>query len=165
MCPLTPFSQTKHELECSPNHLTYSPAQNKYTFTKFEFEFSHWFRSSQMVYLSVSEYGFSSKIQSARKKKRFVPTTPAKKIKSMATHEIYSPFANILNFDEDTETHKMRVTTLQSKGNKFLTDFEVLSKLGEGSFGEAYRVRSRSDGLLYAIKKAKQKYMGYKDRE
>jgi serine/threonine protein kinase len=41
----------------------------------------------------------------------------------------------------------------------------VLSKLGEGTFGEAYKVRSRSDGRIYAVKKAKESYMGYKDRE
>lgn len=46
-----------------------------------------------------------------------------------------------------------------------MSDFEVLNKLGEGSFGEAYMVRSRVDGQLYAIKKGKQKYLGYKDRD
>jgi hypothetical protein len=58
------------------------------------------------VYLSVPEYGFSSKIQSAKKKKKFVPTTPAKKNKSQlggssTYNEIYSPVANLLKFDED----------------------------------------------------------------
>lgn len=33
-----------------------------------------------------------------------------------------------------------------------------MSKLGEGSFGEVFKVRSREDGLLYAIKKSKQLY-------
>lgn len=116
------------------------------------------------MYLSVPEYGFSSKIQSAKKKKKFVPTTPAKKNKSHASHEIYSPFANLLKFEEDQE-NKMVVTTIQGKGNKFITDFEVLSKIGEGSFGEAFRVRSKIDGMLYAVKKAKEKYLGYRDRE
>lgn len=60
------------------------------------------------MYLSVPEYGFSSKIQSAKKKKKFVPTTPAKKNKSHAAHEIYSPYANLLQFDED-QNHKMLV--------------------------------------------------------
>jgi hypothetical protein len=33
-----------------------------------------------------------------------------------------------------------------NKSNRFMTDFEVIAKLGEGSFGEAFKVRSRVDG-------------------
>lgn len=46
-----------------------------------------------------------------------------------------------------------------------MADFSVLAKLGEGSFGEAFKVRSKIDGQLYAVKKAKERYLGYKDRE
>jgi len=60
----------------------------------------------------------------------------------------------------------MKVTTVQlQKANRFLTDFHVLSKLGEGSFGEAFKVRSKIDGQLYAVKKAKERYLGYRDRD
>ena len=97
------------------------------------------------MYLSVPEYGFSTKMQSAKKKKKFVPTTPAKKNKSYASHEIYSPFANLLNFDED-QNHNMLVSSVPGKNNLFITDFEVVTKIGEGSFGEAFKVRSRVDG-------------------
>jgi serine/threonine protein kinase len=45
------------------------------------------------------------------------------------------------------------------------TDFDIIRKLGEGTFGEAYKVRSRIDGRTYAVKKAKESYMGFKDRE
>lgn len=127
------------------------------------------------MYLSIPEYGFSSKLLSARKPKKFVPNTPAKKNKSHSTQEIYSPFANILHFSEETQEdsgckhssfRKMKVTTEQlQKSNRFLTDFQVISKIGEGSFGEAFKVRSKSDGNLYAVKKAKQKYLGYRDRD
>lgn len=34
--------------------------------------------------------------------------------------------------------------------------FETISKIGEGSFGEVFKVRSKEDGLLYAVKKSKQ---------
>lgn len=34
--------------------------------------------------------------------------------------------------------------------------FETVCKLGEGSFGEVFKVRSRDDGRYYAIKKTKQ---------
>lgn len=37
--------------------------------------------------------------------------------------------------------------------------------MGEGSFGEAFKVLSKIDGNFYAIKKSKQKYIGNRDRE
>ncbi len=50
----------------------------------------------------------------------------------------------------------MKVTAIQvQKSNRFLTDFTLISKLGEGSFGEAFKVISKTDGIMYAVKKAK----------
>lgn len=46
-----------------------------------------------------------------------------------------------------------------------MNEFQTLSKIGEGSFGEAYKVMSKRDCGMYAIKKTKQKYLGVKDRE
>lgn len=43
--------------------------------------------------------------------------------------------------------------------------FDVCEKLGEGSFGEVYRVRSRDDGKMYAVKKSRQPFRGKVDRE
>lgn len=42
--------------------------------------------------------------------------------------------------------------------------FEVLEKLGQGSFGEVFKVRSREDGKLYAVKKSRQRFRGKLDR-
>eukprot|EP00347_Sterkiella_histriomuscorum_P013002 403366388 len=179
ICPLTPFEQSNLQLECSPKHLTYSPGVDM--------------SKSLQVYLSIPEYGFSSKLMSAKKQKRFVPNTPAKKNRSHASQELYSPFANILHFSEEQmpsskrdndiintiggqtqsgiqqntqQQKRMKVTTIQlQKTNRFHTDFQLISKLGEGSFGEAFKVRSIEDGQLYAVKKAKDKYQGYRDRE
>lgn len=36
--------------------------------------------------------------------------------------------------------------------------FEVLARIGEGSFGEVFKVRSKEDGQLYAVKKSIQLY-------
>jgi serine/threonine protein kinase len=59
----------------------------------------------------------------------------------------------------------MSISTIPLKANRFLTDFETLQKLGEGSFGEAFSVRNRLTGQISAVKKSKEKYLGYKDRE
>lgn len=40
----------------------------------------------------------------------------------------------------------------------FEKSFQVISKLGEGSFSEVFKVRSSEDGCLYAVKKSKQLY-------
>lgn len=34
-----------------------------------------------------------------------------------------------------------------------LKDFEVLNKLGEGAFGQVFKVKRKIDGQLYAMKK------------
>ncbi len=107
-------------------------------------------------------------MQSSKKQKKPVPKTPVKKNKSVfgaSGKEIHSPVSNILQFEEDPATAKMMVRTLQGPNNKYNSEFEVIKKLGEGSFGEAFMVRSRRDGKTYAIKKSKQKYIGIRDRE
>lgn len=43
--------------------------------------------------------------------------------------------------------------------------FEVLAKLGAGAFGEVFRVRSRDDGRLYAVKRSRFRTRGLADRE
>jgi hypothetical protein len=62
--------------------------------------------------------------------------------------------ANILHFEENLNgTLEIKMTQINT--DKFHSDFEMLGKLGEGSFGEAFKVRSLLDGNVYAIKKAK----------
>lgn len=43
--------------------------------------------------------------------------------------------------------------------------FQQIAKIGEGSFGEVYKVRSKEDGLYYAIKRSKECFRGECDRE
>ncbi|KAL9978966.1 hypothetical protein ACROYT_G016552 [Oculina patagonica] len=43
--------------------------------------------------------------------------------------------------------------------------FEVVSRLGAGSFGEVFKVKSKEDGCLYAIKKSRDKFRGDADRK
>ena len=44
---------------------------------------------------------------------------------------------------------------MQSERQSCLNDFQILNKLGEGSFSSVYRVKRLSDGLEYAMKKVK----------
>lgn len=43
--------------------------------------------------------------------------------------------------------------------------FDVLARIGEGSFGEVFKVRSREDGRLYAIKRSKKLCRGESTRQ
>ena len=62
-----------------------------------------------------------------------MPKTPAKKTKSVFGNgpEIHSPIANSLRFEEDSQS-KMVVKTEAGVRNKFISEYEIISKLGEG---------------------------------
>lgn len=66
-------------------------------------------------------------------------------------------------FGEDQEK-KMIVNSIDSKPDRLHSDYFVLSKIGEGSFGEAFKVQSSVDGNQYAVKKSKEIYNGECDR-
>lgn len=46
-----------------------------------------------------------------------------------------------------------------------IKDFEVLRKLGDGSFSQVYQVLRKSDSQLYAMKKVKMNSLKSKERE
>ncbi|KAL3796377.1 hypothetical protein ACHAW5_001253 [Stephanodiscus triporus] len=52
-----------------------------------------------------------------------------------------------------------------SSFSRFVSDFEVVGTLGNGSFGSVYSVRNRTDRRLYAIKAAKREARGTSDRD
>lgn len=39
--------------------------------------------------------------------------------------------------------------------DRCLSNFEVLSRLGEGAFGQVFKVKRKSDNTVYALKKIK----------
>ena len=52
-----------------------------------------------------------------------------------------------------------------SSFSRFVSDFEVVGTLGDGSFGSVYSVRNRTDRRMYAIKAAKREARGPSDRD
>lgn len=54
---------------------------------------------------------------------------------------------------------------VQSTKSRFYSDFDVIGELGEGSFGKVYKVLSRLDGCMYAIKAAHRQAKGASDRD
>jgi serine/threonine protein kinase len=45
------------------------------------------------------------------------------------------------------------------------TCFDILSTLGSGTFADVYKVKSRVDGRLYAVKRHRRQFRGRRDRE
>lgn len=54
---------------------------------------------------------------------------------------------------------------LNSGESRFEHDFEVLKAIGSGSFGTVHKVKSRLDGLLYAVKSTRARSKGKAHRE
>lgn len=47
----------------------------------------------------------------------------------------------------------------------FSSDFDNLGKLGSGAFADVYKVRSRSDHQMYAVKRNRRQFRGKRDRD
>jgi len=62
---------------------------------------------------------------------------------------------------------KITTTTMEKAlpPSRFYSDFDVISELGSGSFGNVYKVLSRLDGCFYAIKVANRVAKGIADRD
>jgi len=48
--------------------------------------------------------------------------------------------------------------------NKFMTQYEILKQIGEGSFGVVFKCQHRQTGSIVSVKQSKLKYEGAKDR-
>ncbi|XP_044128966.1 membrane-associated tyrosine- and threonine-specific cdc2-inhibitory kinase [Bufo gargarizans] len=63
--------------------------------------------------------------------------------------------------------HKQPVSHLYDHSKEetlFKQCFQIVCKLGRGSFGEVYKVRSREDGAVYAVKRSVSPFRGESDR-
>lgn len=73
--------------------------------------------------------------------------------------------AQVISFrSEDNNGSFLGKTDSNDKNLYFEQEFEIISKIGMGSFGEVYKVRSKEDGKLYAVKRSHERFRGESDR-
>lgn len=82
------------------------------------------------------------------------------------------PATTALNNDSSTETEHPEAPPRirRSVGemgtiSSFATDFETLGLLGKGAFADVYKVRSKLDNNLYAVKRNRRHFRGKRDRD
>lgn len=56
------------------------------------------------------------------------------------------------------------IKLMTGENSRFKSDFDVIGELGKGSFGAVYKVLSRLDGCMYAVKTALRQFKGEADR-
>jgi serine/threonine protein kinase len=60
---------------------------------------------------------------------------------------------------------RMSISAPPVPPSRFYSDFDIISELGNGSFGNVYKVLSRLDGCMYAIKVAHRQAKGMADKD
>jgi hypothetical protein len=112
------------------------------------------------------------------------PRTPGPPLLNRKTggglSSIYTPHPSLSIFSEngfkeqphmttvlDSRYHleQRRSATTSTTNSRFYADFDIIGELGRGSFGNVYKVLSRLDGCMYAIKKAHRQAKGTADRD
>lgn len=70
-----------------------------------------------------------------------------------------------LSLSPGGEGGQMLVPASGPPPSRFYSDFDIISELGNGSFGNVYKVLSRLDGCMYAIKVAHRPAKGMADKD
>ncbi|XP_035221405.1 membrane-associated tyrosine- and threonine-specific cdc2-inhibitory kinase-like [Stegodyphus dumicola] len=100
------------------------------------------------------------------------PPTPRIKVQGKGCASVSRLFSNQSGYSDQAQSISFRdsASSLSSKydssSNKlyFHQCFEVICKLGSGSFGDVFKVKCKEDGKYYAVKRAKEKFTGRSDR-
>ncbi|XP_055609501.1 membrane-associated tyrosine- and threonine-specific cdc2-inhibitory kinase-like [Uranotaenia lowii] len=71
-----------------------------------------------------------------------------------------STAASVVSFRVDQRAELSQIYQRHRPESYYEQCFEQLTKVGEGSFGEVFKVKSRLDGCLYAVKKSKEFFRG-----
>ena len=141
--------------------------------------------------LAFNSSGFSQKRSRSRLPTTHTPLTPSKRIKSPAVSRLtgqpislHKPFAEIISSEDlsPITAGTLRTIGIYSVSNSeiialdragsaspplgdfFAENFELLQQIGSGSFADVFKVRSRKDGQLYAVKKTRYPFTGFRDR-
>ncbi|XP_033126288.1 membrane-associated tyrosine- and threonine-specific cdc2-inhibitory kinase-like [Anneissia japonica] len=66
----------------------------------------------------------------------------------------------------DANNSKLQSPIYDASSNGLFFDqcFEIQRKLGEGSFGEVFQVKSKEDGKIYAVKRSRDRFRGEADK-
>lgn len=111
---------------------------------------------------------------SARKRTPFrahyTPRSPAKSCPPVSrifrSPELLNGAPHFVSFKSERKTSAVASPHYQPSSHRsyFEQCFDVIEKLGEGSFGEVFKVRSRDDRRLYAVKRSRERFRGSWDR-
>lgn len=92
--------------------------------------------------------------------------TPVKKITVPATPMAERRSRNSFDHaDADCSDLDMSVGAPGPAPSRFYSDFDIIGELGNGSFGNVFKVMSRLDGCMYAIKVAHRPAKGHADKD
>lgn len=124
------------------------------------------------VPIITDELTFSRKKKSLANDSLYAPLSPVKSappVSRIFRHRKGStPGAHTVSFRKSQIKGDVNVTSpLYTTFDQLYFDqcFTKLSKVGVGSFGEVWKVQSKEDGKLYAVKKSRERFRGDFDRK
>ncbi|RWS08077.1 membrane-associated tyrosine- and threonine-specific cdc2-inhibitory kinase-like protein [Dinothrombium tinctorium] len=73
--------------------------------------------------------------------------------------------AQAVSFKDNSDSSLSKHYDESRQESYFDQCFQVFEKIGSGSFGDVFRVRSKEDGMFYAVKKSRERFKGKSDRQ
>lgn len=111
---------------------------------------------------------FSTKKARATPREQLPPRPPVKSAPPMSRvfpHKYLNQRAQAVSFKGSDSFLSSKHYNETSNELYFDQCFEVVCKLGVGSFGEVFKVRSKEDGKYYAVKRSRERFKGESDRQ
>src|SRR5699024_5967281 len=73
--------------------------------------------------------------------------------------------AQIVSYKKENRPQLSKLYDQSMSESYFKQVFIIEEKIGSGSFGDVYKVKSRDDGKYYAVKVSRERFRGLKDRD